>query len=285
VTQACVRVPQIVALAAALVPVTALVPATALASSTVKFRLVIEGDVIAIRNVSIEGEAGLCKESVKAEFREYTRFLRGRGVALEVTRRKSRGVFQYGIKRVGHHAAEWTVVATSTRHAKGTYVTQLSPTGEQVHRFDPAVECSNPNVDDPATNGTDLSKHGQCETPIARRADVGMKVSGPIFSVRASIRNKVSPLPKPVCGEVSRTEGLLGLEYEFPSFVPVEAELFPAAKLFGRAKAVAVKFSGSETGAPQAFGIPPLTGTGTDDGVSQITARFIRCGERKRPAC
>ena len=252
-------------------------PSTAGASQTVKFRMVVEGDVIAIRTFAVAGETSLCEEQLKGEFREYTQFLRGKGVVLEFTRSKSKGLSRYGVKRLSHAQAAFTVVTTSTRQAKGNAVFELTSVGRELAKISPAVQCPNPYPD--------LSKTGSCGTPVKRKFDVVLKVAGSLFTIKASENNTISPLPKPLCGETSLTSGFLGLEYEFPHFVPLDFEPLPEQKMFGPANGIAVKLTGNETGSPKTLAASTLKGEETDDGVSEVVVRFIRCGERKQPAC
>ncbi len=264
-------------LLAALALAVGLAPATASAKETVKFRLVIEGSVGASRNFSVSGNTGFCTEEVQGSFTQATEFLRGKGVILEVSRRRVKGTFEYGVVRAKHSKAEFTVLATSTRRASGTETFKLTPLGEQLRSINPTVECQQPLPDLGTTPG--------CKVPTAKRYDVGLKITGNNFTVEASYDELAPPLPKPTCGETSLTKGFLRLTYEFPDFAPLGAKPLPDAKMFGRVNAIAVRLDGKAQGKPQSIGTPPLTGSATDEGSGHATVRFIRCGERGQPAC
>ncbi len=111
----------LVALLAALCAVLALAPASSAAGArSVKVRLVIEGIADSAKSVNLNGVIGLCEEQVEGRFEDETTYLRGRGVTLELRRRRSGRAWQYTVNRVGHSSAEFTVAAVRKRAASGT---------------------------------------------------------------------------------------------------------------------------------------------------------------------
>lgn len=241
-----------------------------------RFRLVIEGEAHALRLFSVGGEAGLCEEALSgARFTQDTQFLRGKGVELELVRKRLGSGFEYGAKRIGHKKADWTVVATSSRDATGTESFVIKPNVSEPLKS--MVKCPETPPDLGSTPG--------CGTKKTGRDEVGLEITGNSFSVVPAGDVLAAPLPKPTCGESPLTQGFLKLGYEWPDYAPVTAVPFPDGKLFSRANAVAVKLEGKQEQPAQAIGTPPLTGTMQDVGTTTMTVRFIRCGERKQPAC
>ena len=164
------------ALLAGLALAAGLSPAAASARQTVKFRLVIEGRATATRDFTVSGAEGLCEGSVTGgNFFQAATFLRGKGVTLEVTRRKVKGVFEYGVKRAGQKGSAFTVVTTVIRSAAGTEVWKLAYAGELLAKVSPSVTCE--------PLAPDLSATPGCNKNKTERHEIGLKVTGNSFSV------------------------------------------------------------------------------------------------------
>jgi hypothetical protein len=241
-----------------------------------QFRLVIEGFAVAQRTFSINGDVGLCNEAASGEFKQTTDFLRGKGVVLTVVRRKVGRAYEYGVKR-GRGRPEFTVVVTSERGAEGTASLKPKPGLPEPLAAAAAAACN---------TSTDLAKTPGCGTKTTRRDDVGLKVKGNTFAVVPVGDPLAAPLPVHTCGETDVTKGMLSLDHEWPAIPETDFAPFPDEKMFNRAiNAIKVLLSRHVNGEAKPIGTPPLTGTATDYGTTHATVRFIRCGERKRPAC
>ncbi|HXD54350.1 MAG TPA: hypothetical protein VN618_06325 [Solirubrobacteraceae bacterium] len=259
--------------------VAAAAPAAAAAKTEkAQFKLVIEGSAIALRTFSVSGTAALCRENVSGDFTQHTEYLRGKGVVLDFVRSKAGKSYRYGIKRAGGKP-DFTVVATVYREATGTASLTPTPGLPEPLAAAAASSCSQA--------GTDLSTTPGCKVKKTQRNEVGLKVSGNTFAVVPAGEAHPKPPEKPVCGETVDTRGFLQLDYEWPAAPPTKFEPFPDAKMFNpRINAVAVELSSGEVfGESKPLGTPPLTGTEKDTAANTATVRFIRCGERKRPAC
>ena len=261
----------LVALLAALCAVLALAPASSAAGArSVKVRLVIEGIADSAKSVNLNGVIGLCEEQVEGRFEDETTYLRGRGVTLELRRRRSGGAWQYTVNRVGHSSAEFTVAAVRKRAASGTAELRDLP---KLPGYCPKQKYN-------------LAETPGCGTRRITHNDVGLKIIGSTsFTVVASEHEKPESLPKPTCGETTLTDGFLELFYEFPHFVEVGSAALPEAGLFGHAKALVVNLKGEAKERPEVIKTPTLSGVALDSGKSAITVRFIKCGAAHLPAC
>lgn len=250
----------------------ALSPANAAAVNHAKFNIVIEGNASAHRHFELTGQASVCKESLHGTFNEETRFLRGRGVTIELVRKKRGAAYEYGLKRVGVKSAI-TVVASSTRTATGAQEIKRAP------EVPVPVLC-------PEEGSKELSGLGDCGVAHASREDLGLQLEG-ANSFTVAHGDLISPggAKKNVCGETSLDKGFIELNNEWPDYIPVAAEPIPDAKLFSGVKAVKETLLGSMKYPPSPLGEYPLTGTGTDEAFTNITVRFIRCGAKHYPAC
>ncbi len=239
---------------------------------TEKFTLVIEGVARARRHFTVNGEVGTCTEEASGTFSQGNYFLRGRGVTLEFVRKRHGSSWIYGVKRVGRRNAVFTVKVKQVREATGSAeVKALSIKGF-------TLPCPESGVKH------DLDTPG-CGTTKKLDTDLGLKISGTTFTVAPGDETLAAPIPLGTCGETTLTKGFLSLLYEWPDYVPVASAPLPEAKLFSGVHALAVKLSGEDKGTPKPIGTPPLTGTATDSGETDITVRFIRCGAPHLPAC
>lgn len=259
--------------------VTAALPAAAVArTEKAQFKLVIEGDAFALRTFSVSGNTGLCRENVSGDFTQHTEYLRGKGVVLDFVRKKVGNSYVYGIKRAGGQP-DFTVVATLERTATGTASLTPTPGLPEPLAAAAASACNQA--------GADLSTTPGCKVKKTLRSEVGLKVSGNTFAVVPAGEENPKPPERPVCGETVDTKGFVQLEYEWPAAPPTKFAPFPDAKMFNPGiNAVAVDLSsGDLAGETKPLGTPPLSGTAKDSAADTATVRFIRCGERKRPAC
>ena len=255
----------------------ALPAAAAAKTEKAQFKLVIEGDAYATRTFNVKGSVALCQESVSGTFRQDTTYLRGKGVVLDFVRKKAGSSYVYGAKR-GKGPADFTVVSTSERTATGSDTLLPSPGLPEPLKAAAQSAC---NISIP-----DLGTQGACKVKRTTHDDMGLKIVGNTFSVVPAGDALAAPLGKGTCGETVTTKGFVGLLHEWPTAIETDFKAFPDAKMFNpRINAVAVLLSGAKTDPPEALGTPPLTGTSEQAGGNSVTVRFIRCGERKRPAC
>jgi hypothetical protein len=249
-----------------------LVPSAASAVNHAKFDLVIEGRAVAQRTFSLTGQVSICEEDLHGQFEQVSRFLRGKGVTIEFVRKKVGGAYEYGAKRIGA-ASAITVVTTSTRTATGEQSFKRAMNAPLV------VQC-------PEEGTKDLSKVGECGVGKNSKDDVGLHVTGNNFSI-VQEDNLAAPgaSKKNVCGETPLDQGFIEMHYEWPDYPPVNEAPIPDAKLFSGVKAVKVLLSGKAQPVTTTVGGYPLTGTATDEGYTDITVRFIRCGAKHYPVC
>jgi hypothetical protein len=249
----------------------AAMPAGAGAFNHAKFDIVIEGLSTAKRTFSLTGQASICEESLHGTFEEHSKFQRGKGVTIEVVRKKKGSETEFGVKRLGGSPAI-TLVTKSWRTA----------TGEQSLKR--ATNAPIP-VQCPEEGVKDLSKIGSCSVTKTTRDNVGMHVNGNLFTI-AQDDQLTPPTPTTgLCGETPLDKGFIKMFYEWPDYFPPKEEPIPEAKLFSGLKAVRVDFYGDAPPHTEKVGTYPLTGEATDeDGVIMIV-RFIRCGVKHYPAC
>jgi hypothetical protein len=247
-----------------------LVPTAAGAFNHAKFDIVIEGISKAKRTFSLTGQASICEENLHGTFENNAKFLRGKGVTIEVKRKKKGSETEYGIKRLGSPAI--TLVTKSWRTA----------TGEQ--SFKRALNAPLP-VQCPEEGVKDISKIGSCNVEKTTHDDVGMHVNGNLFTIAQDDQITPPVAATGLCGETPLDKGFIKLFYEWPDYFPPKEEPIPEAKLFSGLKAVRVDFIGESPPHTEKVGTYPLTGEATDTDEVLMIVRFIRCGVKHYPEC
>ena len=136
---------------------------------TERFRLVVEGDAEAVRDLDLGGDNGVCNAQVNVHVRETATWQRGRGVVVEFTRLGTGPRAPVFMRRVGSARPIFTVVVAVTRTSSGSAT--RTPSG-------PPEACP------PLTE--DLAQGPDCGVPQRDRAAISMLYAGGLMRMSHS---------------------------------------------------------------------------------------------------
>ncbi|MGD9571346.1 MAG: hypothetical protein AB7V62_05640 [Thermoleophilia bacterium] len=226
-------------------------------SQTERFRLVLEGETLAIRDLDVGGTNTLCNATVNANITERATWRRGRGVTVAFTRLGTGRRAPILVRRVGSRGIPlFTVVVQATRTSSGSGVrTPLGP----------------PEACPPVTE--DLSKGDECGIPQDLRSNVSLEYLQGHLEVKLRGLGSVTDIRCPVSEVYGGTPEL---EYSWPTPPDLREGVLPASRIFGRARAFAVRLTAVPARSTETITRGNLTGSATDFGRNRVTVRFIR---------
>lgn len=244
--------------AAAQVPPAPAIPVPAIpGSQTERFRVVLEGETEAIRDLDLDGTNVVCTASVNAHITETATWRRGQGVIVEFTRLGTGRRAPVLVRRVGSRGLPvFTVVVAVTRASTGAAT--RTPAG--------APEACPPVSED-------LSKGPDCGKPDNLRANVSLEYLQGKLRVKLRGLGSVGDIRCPVSEVYGGTPEL---KYSWPTPPDVRPGVLPVQKIFGGARAFAVRMTAIPVRTVETVNRTYLSGSATDWGKNQALVRFIR---------
>ncbi len=222
-------------------------------AQTERFRLVLEGEGRAVRDLDLGATTGNCSFTVNAHLTEEATWRRGRGVTLEFLRLGTGRRAVIFMRRPGSPAPVFTVNVASTRRSSGS----ASRTGPP--------ECI------PVTE--DLAQGPECGIPARTNANISLTYTGGLLRVRTSGLGTISDIR---CPESTIYGGTPDLKYAWPSPLPIRPELLPPSLIFGTKRAFVIRMAALRKRTSEPLVSGTLSGNVTDVGENRVTIRFIR---------
>jgi hypothetical protein len=221
---------------------------------TAKWKVIVEGAATATHGFSERGQVGLCTIDVSGTVTHAMTLQRGKGVTFVAVKKAG----QYGLERVGNNS-DITLVVRLTVTETGEV--NLAPTDPTFAQYCPPFQA-------------DLSQG--CPKNFTLRQDFGFKFEGDNFALVQAGDALTTPQPNP-CVTNQYTTGLLTVVHGFPTEPEVATVPFPFPKFFTKHRhAFKVDMtSGQVTDPQQTTGTPPLIASLNDDGMTDLTVRFV----------
>jgi hypothetical protein len=225
------------------------------------FDVVVEGKSTDDNSSQLSGQSGTCLFTEDGHVVETTKYLRGKGVAMEFARYGHTVVVQRE-GRLGD--ASLAVQVTLHRTAEG---------GTHAEPAVPPVPCGVPD--------TDLSQNPDCgkDIPFPGAAMV-LGYRGGHISLAVSRKTALKGFGSPdECGADQQTGISDALLWDWPTPVALQSAPLTARQIFGRRHAFAVTLRSSDvapTRSTRPATLGALSGTVTDVGSDQATVRFVR---------
>lgn len=226
------------------------------APQTERFRLVLEGDSHAVRDLDLGGSNGICNSTVNVHVDERATWQRGTGVTVEFIRLGTGSRAPVLMRRVGSRLPVFTVAVAATRTSSGS--ASRTPSG-------PPEACP------PATE--DLSKGPDCGTPQRTRANISLTYAGQLLKARLVGLGAVADIACPVSQIYGGTPDM---RFSWPTPVQVRPEVLAPALVFGTRRAFVVRMQAPHRRLSEPIASGPLTGSVTDFGDNRVIIRFIR---------
>ncbi len=233
------------------------VPPAVPGSQTERFRLVLEGESEAVRDLDLDGTNLICTASVNAHITETTTWQRGRGVVVEFTRLGTGRRAPILLRRVGSNGLPvFAVVVKATRTSSGSATrTTAGP----------------PEACPPLTE--DLSKGPDCGKPDDQRSNVSLEYLRGQLQVKLRGLGSVGDIKCPVSEVYGGTPDL---KYSWPTPPDVRPGPLPASRIFGTARAFRVRLLAPLLRTSETVSRAYLSGRADDWGRNQVIVRFIR---------
>ncbi|HMN98642.1 MAG TPA: hypothetical protein PKD59_04465 [Miltoncostaeaceae bacterium] len=221
-----------------------------------RFRLVVEGEAQAVRDLDLGGSTPICNAQVNVHITETAVWRRGRGVVVEFTRLGTGPRAPVIMRRVGNAVPVFTAVGTITRRSSGSAT--RTPVGA-------------PDACPPASE--DLSAGPDCGVPQKLRTSIALGYANGLLRIRNSGLLAVEDIACPVSQVYGGTPDL---RYGWPNPPPLRPELIAPALVFGGRQAFVIRLASPRARTSQPISSGPLTGNATDVGQNRVTVRFIR---------
>lgn len=225
-------------------------------AQTERFRLVLEGDARAVRDLDLGGSNGICNSTVNVHVKEDATWRRGRGVVVEFVRLGAGPRAPVVMRRVASRLPVFAVVVAATRTSSGSAT--RTPAG-------PPEACP------PLTE--DLSQGPDCGKPQPTRSNVSLTYLRGLLRIRLVGLGSVTDIACPVSQVFGGTPEL---KFGWPTPVNVRDEPLAPALVFGSRRAFVVRTVAPHRRTTETFASGPLSGSVTDFGDNRVTVRFIR---------